>query len=104
MDFNRWIRQPTTIHAIGVIAAGFGAALSQVSTGNHTLDAATAILAYVLVHLGIDDHSVMEASATALASDLMHGAAPAKTIGDAVALGGAVQSAVVPANSTGVAQ
>jgi hypothetical protein len=99
MDFNRWIRQPTTIHAIGVVAAGFGAALAQVTTGNHTVDAAVAILAYVLTHLGIDDHSVMETSTTALAADLIHGAPTAKIIGDAVTLGGAVQTvASAPAN------
>lgn len=63
MDFNSWIRQPTTIHGLAVLAAGAGAALAHVATGNHTVDAAIAVIAYVAVHLGVDDHSAAEQSA-----------------------------------------
>ena len=57
MSFLAWLRQPTTIHALGVVAAAVGGSLSQVATGNPTIDAIVGLVAYVLVHLGINDHT-----------------------------------------------
>jgi len=57
MTLSDWIRQPTTIHAIGVAAAALGGTLSQVTTGNPTVDGFVALAAYVLVHAGINDHT-----------------------------------------------
>jgi hypothetical protein len=78
MNFDSWIRQPTNIHAFGVIAAGAGAALAQVATGNHTLDIVVGVIAYVLTHLGIDDNSAPEASSKRIAEALTHGREPTK--------------------------
>lgn len=85
-SFDNWIRQPTTIHALGATAAGVGAALSQVTTGNHTIDMVIAAVAYVAVHLGIDDHSAQAQAAQTLVSDLLHKADPAKVMADASAV------------------
>lgn len=93
MNINNWIRQPTTLHGLGVIAAGAGAALSQVTTGNHTVDAVIGALAYVAVHLGVDDHSAAEASAQAFVTDLVHGAAPVKMLTDAAGAAAALPAA-----------
>ena len=57
MDLESWIRQPTTIHAIGMAAATLGGVLAQLTTGNAVVDAFVSILAYVLVHAGIDDNT-----------------------------------------------
>jgi hypothetical protein len=93
-DWNRWITQPTTIHGLGVVAAGVGAALAQVSTGDAKTDAVVAVIAYLLVHLGINDNSVGEQAATALTTEAIAaargGQSPAATkligqIGDVVA-------------------
>lgn len=91
-NLDNWIRQPTTIHALGVIAAGAGAALAQVATGNHVLDVTVAVLAYVLTHLGINDNSSAEASATALTTDFLHigQTSPTKMLGDAAAVAASV--------------
>jgi hypothetical protein len=56
--FLTWLRQPTTIHALGVIAGTLGAALGQAATGNPTVDAIVGLIAYVLVHLTVNDHTV----------------------------------------------
>jgi len=73
-DINSWVRQPTTLHAIGVIAGGIGVALGQLSTGNPTWDAVIGVTAYVLVHLGVDDNSVAQQSVTAVATDAINAA------------------------------
>ena len=72
VDFNRWLRQPTTIHALGVVAAGIGFALTNFVTGNPKVDGAVAVVAYVLIHLGIDDHSSLESSAKQVSADVIH--------------------------------
>ncbi|HEY0185682.1 MAG TPA: hypothetical protein VGC09_23005 [Rhodopila sp.] len=64
LDFNTWIRQPSTLHGLGVVAAGIGAALAQITTGSPGWDAIIAVGAYALVHLGIDDHSAAEQAVT----------------------------------------
>lgn len=86
MNFDRWIRQTSTIHGLGVAAAGVGAGLAHLTTGNPKVDAVVAVVAYVLLHLGIDDHSAAEQSVTALTADLIQGAAPAKMFADAAPL------------------
>jgi hypothetical protein len=70
-DFNAWIRQPSTIHGLAVAAAGVGAALSHFATGNQTVDAIIAVIAYVGLHLGVDDHSVAETAVTNLTGDVL---------------------------------
>ena len=57
MNIMAWLRQPTTIHALGVVAAAVGAGLSQLTTGDATVDSIVAVLAYVLVHAGIPDNT-----------------------------------------------
>ena len=101
-DLNRWLRQPTTIHALGVIAAGVGAGLAQVVTGNPKIDAVVAGIAYVLTHLGIDDHSAMEATATKVVSDVavVGSTAGSNLIADTVALINAVQAATTTPQPT----
>ena len=96
-DFNRFIRQPTTIHALGCIAAGVGAALAHVATGNPHIDLVVAGLAYIGTHLGIDDNSATEAWATAFTNDLLHGAAPVKMLTDASGVAGAFAAVPSPA-------
>lgn len=76
MDFNNWIRQPTTIHGLGVLAAGLGAGMSQLVTGNPTVDGVVAVIAYVLMHLGIDDHSVTEKVITSMTAEIGQSLAP----------------------------
>jgi hypothetical protein len=71
-DFNTWIRQPTTIHGLAVCAAGIGGALAHIATGNPHVDAVIAVAAYVLVHLGIDDHSQFEQMVTGTVLDGAH--------------------------------
>jgi hypothetical protein len=85
VNIEKWIRQPTTIHGLAVLAAGAGAALAHVTTGNHVVDAVIAVAAYVGIHLGIDDHSTAEAGMSALVNDLVSRADPGKTIADASA-------------------
>ncbi len=92
-DFNSWIRQPTTLHALGVVAAGVGVALTHLATGNPTWDAVVGVVAYVLVHLGIDDNSAAEQAVTAVASDVVSKADPNKLVSDV----GAAVSALRPA-------
>jgi len=41
-----------------VIAGTLGAALGQAATGNPTVDAIVGLIAYVLVHLTVNDHTV----------------------------------------------
>ena len=55
--FQNWLGQPTTIHGLAVIAGTAGAALTSITTGNHTVDAAAGILGYVLVHLCVTDNT-----------------------------------------------
>jgi hypothetical protein len=86
VDIDAWIRQPTTIHGIGVVAAGIGYALTHLATGNPTYDTVIAVAAYALVHLGIDDHSAVQQAVTATTLDLLNGAAPAKVLSDAAPL------------------
>ena len=76
VDIDAWIRQPTTIHGVGVVAAGIGYALAHLATGNPTYDTIIAVAAYALVHLGIDDHSAVQQAVTATTLDLLNGAAP----------------------------
>lgn len=57
VTFWDWLT-PTRVHAIGVAAAAIGAALSHVVTGNVTIDGVVAVIAYVLVHLGVPDNTV----------------------------------------------
>lgn len=83
MNFDTWIRQPSTLHGLGIIAGGIGAALSHVTTGNTTIDAVVAVSAYALVHLGINDNSTMQQGITTLTTDLIQGASTAKLMGDA---------------------
>ncbi|HEY4173601.1 MAG TPA: hypothetical protein VGM42_11290 [Rhodopila sp.] len=98
MNLDAWIRQPSTLHGIGVMAAGVGAALAQVATGNPKVDAVVAVVGYVLVHLGINDNSSLQTSVTAFTDDLLHGAAPVKMLGDATAVeAAAAPVAVAPA-------
>lgn len=101
-DFTKFIRQPTTIHALGVIAAGAGAALVHVATGNPKADMAVAAIAYVLVHLGIDDHSAAESSVTSVMADAIavaQGKTPdaAKAIADVTTATNAVGALLTPA-------
>ena len=100
-DINAWIRQPSTIQGLGVLAAGIGGALAHLATGNSNIDGIVAVLSYVLVHLGVDDHSVAEKAITAVAGDVIRfdqGAAPdtGKLISDALALVTALQSQTQP--------
>ncbi len=73
-------------------------ALSQLATGNPGWDAVIAVLAYSLVHLGIDDHSAAEQAATALTSEAVlavrNGALPSATqaMGQVGELVGALQA------------
>jgi hypothetical protein len=101
MNIDKWVRQPSTLHALGVIAAGLGAALTQVATGNHTADLAVGIAAYVLTHLGIDDNSALETGVTTVVTDLRTGASPTQTLTDAAALAGAAQTALTPPAQSG---
>lgn len=55
--FEAWLRQPSTIHALGVCAGAIGAALTELTTGNATADAVIGVVAYALVHAGIRDHT-----------------------------------------------
>lgn len=71
-DFNVWIRQPTTITGLGTAAAGIGAALSHVATGNPKVDAVVAFVAFILVHLAVDDHSAAGVAMKAVAGDAIN--------------------------------
>ena len=84
-DIDAWIRQPTTIHGLGVVAAGIGYALTHLATGNPTYDTIIAVAAYALVHLGIDDHSAVQQAVTTTTRDLLNGAAPSTAVATATA-------------------
>jgi hypothetical protein len=73
-SFDTWIRQPSTLHGLGVIAGGIGAALAHLTTGNAQVDMIVFGLSYALVHLGIDDNSVAQQSVTAVATDAINAA------------------------------
>ena len=95
-DFDAWIRQPTTLHGLAVAAAGIGVALAHVATGNPKIDAACGIIAYVAMHIGIDDNSTAERAVTAVATDAVavvsgKGVDPTKALTDAAAAAGAVK-------------
>jgi hypothetical protein len=60
-NFNTWIRQPTTIHGLAVMAGGFAGLASHVATGNQMIDGCLSILAYFLTHVAVDDNSVSPA-------------------------------------------
>lgn len=83
VDIDAWIRQPTTIHGLGVVAAGIGYALTHLATGNPTYDTIIAVAAYALVHLGIDDHSAIQQAVTTTTLDLLNGAPLPKVLADA---------------------
>jgi len=51
-----WL-SPSRLHGLGVAAAAIGAALSHIITGNTSIDGVIAVVAYVLVHLGIPDNT-----------------------------------------------
>ena len=86
VDIDAWIRQPSTIHGLGVIAAGIGYALTHLATGNPTYDTLIAAAAYALVHLGIDDHSAEQSVVTTTTLDLLSGAPISKVVEDAAPL------------------
>jgi hypothetical protein len=71
-DFNTWIRQPSTITGLASAAAGIGAALSQVTTGNEKVDAVVAFVSFILVHLAVDDHSASGVAVKGLAGDVVN--------------------------------
>jgi hypothetical protein len=55
--FFTWLRQPTTIHGIGVIVGGTVAGLAHVYADNTIITAIAGILGYALPNLGINDNS-----------------------------------------------
>ncbi len=83
---ENWLRQPTTIHAIGVIAGAVGAGLSQVTTANPTWDAVIGVAAYVLVHLGINDHTAFSSDLSAAVVALSKGSVQAAGVDAAKAM------------------
>jgi hypothetical protein len=95
IDFNKWIRQPTNIHAIGVTLAVSAGALTHVVTGNIHLDAVIAVFCYVGAHFGINDNSMLHQEELEFVSDLMNSkqASPAQTLSDALTVVKAVMNA-----------
>lgn len=105
MDFNKFLRQPTNIHALGAAAAGIGLALSQMPPfANPWLSGAVSLAAYVLVHLGIDDNSVQETEAKAITGDVVaasqgHAPSVSQVVSDAMQLMDALKTLQQPAPS-----
>ena len=96
MNLDNWIRQPTNIHALAVIAAGAGAALAHVATGNQTIDLAVAAVSYLAIHLGINDNSALEQDVTGFLTDLQNHAPVTQTLTDATKLVADGQVAFAP--------
>lgn len=103
MSVESWLRQPSTIHGLGVLAAAAGAALAHVTTGNPTVDAAVAAGAYVLVHLGVNDNSATAQALDKLATDIATAAMQKKLaaampelFGDGVAVASALATQPAP--------
>lgn len=96
MDFDTWIRQPSTITGLGIAGAALAGALSHLATGNPTIDGAAATIVLVLAHLGINDNSVVGRDAAKLSADALaalHGAGPLPVVLDAAALVQAMSAA-----------
>jgi hypothetical protein len=58
MDWNAlksWARQPTTIHALGAIAAGLVGAISHMLGASEEISFGCSLAAYALTHAGIND-------------------------------------------------
>lgn len=101
MNLETWIRQPSTLHGLAVIAGAAGGALAHVATGNTTIDAIVGIGAYVLVHLGVDDNSGQQAAITTALTDAVdavqgHQVATQKLLTDATTAVQAVQAVIAP--------
>jgi hypothetical protein len=56
-SFSAWARQPTTIHALTMLGTAIAAVLSNVVTGDPKIDAAVALIVYVLGHAIPDDNT-----------------------------------------------
>lgn len=101
MNFNTWIRQPSTISGLAFAGAALAGALSHLATGNPTIDGIAATGVLVLVHLGIDDHSATAQAAGRLEADVATAIATrsptgaiVQTLEDAAALARAFQTAM----------
>jgi hypothetical protein len=64
-----WLRQPSTITGLGILGGAIAGALSNLVTGNATIDTIAAILVLVLTHLGVDDHSAVAQAAGRVEAD-----------------------------------
>lgn len=70
MNFNTWIRQPSTIMGLGMFGGLVVGGLSHLVTGNPMIDGTAAAVTFGLVHLGIDDHSAVAQAAGRLEGDV----------------------------------
>ncbi|MGD0110222.1 MAG: hypothetical protein ABSC06_40360 [Rhodopila sp.] len=58
MDFNTWIRQPTTINGLAVGLGTLAATISHLSSGSPALDSLVAAIGYAFMHVAVNDNSV----------------------------------------------
>ena len=65
--FETWLRQPTTIHGLGVVIGAAAAAAAHVFSADPAVVAAAGAVGYVLTQFGINDNSV---EAQSLASSI----------------------------------
>ena len=76
MNLDNFFRQPSNIHALGVILGGASAALAHFVTGNPTVDGIFGIIAYVGTHLAINDNSAPEVAAERATKAALAGKTP----------------------------
>jgi hypothetical protein len=82
MDFNTWIRQPTTIHGLAVCLGSLAATISHLSSGNPALDSLVAAIGYALMHVVVDDNSAPPGAAPVAAARVVApGGNPAPVFG-----------------------
>lgn len=70
-NFYSWLRQPSTIHGLGVLAFGLVAALSQLFSGNTELSMLLGVASYILIHLGINDNTAGVQQAEQLSQNII---------------------------------
>ena len=64
-----FLRQPTNLHAFGVIAGGVAGGLAHITTGNPTIDTVVAVLVFVLSQFAINDNTKANSAVAALVKD-----------------------------------
>lgn len=97
--FAKWARQPTNIHAFGVIAAGVAGAIAQLAGHDPRIDAVCAVVVYVATHLAINDNSADPSSVEKLVEDAVTAIVQNKVNASIPVLTADVEAAVASLNT-----